>query len=191
MDTSARRLFIALPVDEVQAVQSLAEVFKNLKKYESLLKIIPADNFHITVKFFGAIDPVAADSLSNAFLSLNNLKKVEFRIEGIGAFPSTADPSVIWAGLEYDKKPLGEIFQAVEALAASFGYPPEKRKFIPHLTLARVRKEKKVPAELIKFLNTGKDSTFASSVFRELILFESTLHRTGAEYKKIGVIKLI
>jgi len=191
MDTPARRLFIALPVEDEQAVQSLTEVFKNLKKFESLLKIVPADNFHITLKFFGSVEYGLADSLINAFLSLNQLKKVEFNIEGIGAFPSAFDPSVIWAGLKCDEHPLYEIFQSVEVLAAAFGFPPEKRKFIPHLTLARVKREKKVPHELIKYIDKEKHSIFAASIFRELVLFESILKSTGAEYTKVGVINLI
>jgi 2'-5' RNA ligase len=190
MNTPSRRLFIALPIDDEQAVRSLDNVIKNLNKYHYLIKTVPADNFHITLKFFGSVDFTLADSIADSFLSLNSFKKVEYTIKGIGAFPSVSDLSVIWAGLKCDEQPLGTISRSVETLASESGFPPEKRKFIPHLTLGRVKREKKVPQELKDYIVKERDSVFASSVFSELVLFESILKNTGAEYKKIGVLKL-
>ena len=190
MNTSSRRLFIALPINDEQAVRSLDNVLKKLSKYKSLIKTVPADNFHITLKFFGSVDFPLSDSITDSFLSLTSLKKVEYTIKGIGAFPSVSDPSVIWAGLKCDEKPLDEILRSVEALASESGFPPEKRKFLPHLTLGRVKREKIAPPELKSYLLKERDSLFASSEFSELVLFESILKNTGAEYKKIGVLKL-
>ena len=184
-------MFIALPVDDLQDVRPLKEVFENLKKYESLIKIVTPDNYHITLKFFGSVDPALADSISKAFASIDKLKKVQYAIEGLGAFPSAAEPSVVWAGLKCDEEPLGKIFKAVEQFASSFGFPPEKRKFVPHLTLGRIKREKKASHEFKSYLIKEKNSLFTSSVFRELVLFESVLKNTGAEYKKIEVIKLV
>lgn len=191
MNKPSRRLFIALPIDDEQAVRSLDNVLNNLNKYQSLIKTVPADNFHITLKFFGTVDFHLADSITDSFLSLNPLNKIEYTIKGIGAFPAVSDPSVIWAGLKCDEKPLGEIIRSVETLASESGFPPEKRKFIPHLTLGRVKREKTVPHELKSYLGKERDTLFASSVFSELVLFESILKNTGAEYKKIGVLKLL
>jgi len=144
MDLSPRRLFIALPVEDQDAVRSLDRFYQHLKKNESFLKIVPPGNFHITLKFFGSVEPGLADSITGAFLSLEKLRKVEYKIEGAGAFPSVDRPSVIWAGLKCNETPLAEIFNSVEELALSFGFPPEKRKFVPHLTLARVKRERAV-----------------------------------------------
>jgi 2'-5' RNA ligase len=191
MDAPARRLFIALPVDDENAVKSLGGVFKNLKKNESFLKSVPSDNYHITLKFLGSVESGQADSIANAFLSLDRLKKIEYKIEGLGTFPSIDNPSVIWAGLKCDEKPLFEIFKTVEDFAAAFGFTPEKRKFIPHLTLARIRNEKKISSEFKEYLIREKNSFFTTSVFRELVLFESILKKTGSEYKRIKVLKLV
>jgi len=191
MDHAPRRLFIALPVDDQDAVRSLDKFYQHLKKYESFLKIVPPDNYHITLKFFGSVESGLADSITEAFLSLNRLKMVEYKIEGAGSFPSADHPSVIWAGLKCDEKPLAEILQSVESLASSLGFPAEKRKFIPHLTLARLKKERSVDQELKKLLTGHRNSIFAASVFRELVLYESVLKRTGAEYKKVEVVKLV
>jgi len=191
MESSARRLFIALPVDDETLLFTLMEKHVYLKKCESFLKVVPPENFHITLKFFGPVKPEIAASLAGSFSKLKQLNKVEYRIEGLGAFPSIDNPSVIWAGLKCDEKPLAGILQSVEGLASSFGFPSDKRKFIPHLTLARIKREKKVPADLKNFLLGEKLAFHGSSAFTELVLFESVLKRTGAEYKKIEVLNLI
>lgn len=186
-----RRLFIALPVDHESSIQSLLKVSTHLNKYKLYLKSVVPDNFHITLKFFGAVDYDKAETLIAEFLSLNHLRKVEYKIEGIGAFPSKNNPSVLWAGLKCDELSLAEILLAVEKFAEKNGFPPESRKFIPHLTLARVKKEKKLPLELIEYLNNEAGTLFCTSVFSELVLYESILKSTGAQYKKIGVINLV
>jgi 2'-5' RNA ligase len=191
MDAPDRRLFIALPVDDENAVKSLGPVFENLKKNESFLKPVPSGNYHITLKFFGSVESGQADSIANAFLSLDQLKKIEYKIEGIGTFPSIDNPSVIWAGLKCDEKALSEVFKTVERFAAAFGFFPEKRKFMPHLTLARIRNGKKISPVFQEYIIREKHSFFTSSVFRELVLFESVLKNTGSEYKRIEVIKLL
>ncbi len=191
MEKATRRFFIALPVDDEKSLESLSGIFKHLNKNRQFFKIVPMHNYHITIKFFGSLNPETSESLLKSLLLLNQLKQVEYKIRGIGAFPSANNPSVIWAGLQCNENPLNEIIKSAETLAASIGIPPENRKFIPHLTLARVKKEEKIPAEFELFLNENKDLPFASSVFKELILYESILKNTGAEYKKIEVIKLI
>lgn len=185
-----RRLFIALPVDDEDLVRSLVKICGHLKIYEPFLKIVPTENFHITIKFFGPVENRIADMITEKFLSIGRLSKVGYRIEGVGAFPSAENPSVIWAGMKCEEKPLTEIVNPVESLASSLGFPPEKRKYVPHLTLARVKKEKAVPSDLKKFLAADSGKLFGSSAFKELVLYESVLKRTGAEYRKVEVIKL-
>ena len=191
MENQARRFFIALPVDDKDSIKSLTGIFKHLNEYKHFLKIVPPDNYHITLKFFGSVEPRPADALVKTFLSLKNLKKTEYKVEGLGAFPTIDSPSVIWAGLKCDEIPLGEIFKSVENMASILGYPPEKRKFVPHLTLARIKREKEVPRELKQYLVKEKNTRFTTSVFEELVLFESILKSIGPEYKRIETISLI
>lgn len=191
MEGQARRFFIALPVDDEKAVHSLNGILEYLKGAGPVLKIVPPQNYHITLKFFGEVETAKTELLEKAFMSMTNLHKVEYKIAGTGAFPSLDYPSVIWAGMKCDEKPLYEIFNAVENMAALLGFPPEKRKFVPHLTLARVKRETKTPPGLKKYLFEEENTKYCSSVFRELVLFESFLQRTGPEYRKVKIINLI
>jgi RNA 2',3'-cyclic 3'-phosphodiesterase len=190
MAYASHRLFIALPVDDENSVISLKNSLGFLKKFNSSLKIVSPENYHITLKFFGAVNAGVSDTLIKDFSLIAGLKKIEYRIDTIGAFPSRDNPSVIWAGLKCDEKPLDELIKSVEALSSLHGFPPEERKFLPHLTLARVRRETKVSHELIDFIKDKINILSVSSVFRELVLYESILKKTGPEYKKIEVIHL-
>lgn len=191
MTIPSRRLFIALPVDDEITHRSLQKKILSLEKFSHILRIVSQDNFHITIKFFGSVETDIADNLIANFKLLPGLKKIPFSLEGIGAFPSADHPSVIWAGVKCDENPLNEIVQTVELFASSNGFPAESRKFSPHLTLARIKKEKKVPAELKKFIKEERGASSELSVFKELVLFESVLKKTGPEYKKISVIQLV
>jgi 2'-5' RNA ligase len=190
IEKKSRRFFIALPVDET-AVTSLAGISGFLNKYRSSLKVVPADNYHLTLKFLGSLEPDIADSITGTFEFPYPLKRISYKIVGLGVFPSAGEPTVIWAGLNCDKEPLAEVIQSVENLASLYGFIPEKRGFVPHITLARVKKDRAVDSDIKQFLSDEKYTLFSSSVFKELVLFESVLKPEGAEYKKVKIIKLI
>lgn len=192
MQNTARRLFIALPinVNDKKVFMPLENAAIRLEKFSSVLKIVSLENFHITIKFLGSVDAATAGNLTSGFSTLSGLNKVRYTIEGIGAFPSADHPSVIWAGINCDKNALSSIVQAVEHFVSGYGFTPEKRKFSPHLTLARIKKGKKIPADLNSFLKQEKINSSAPLVFSELVLFESFLKNTGPEYKKISAIHL-
>ncbi|MCL1865732.1 MAG: RNA 2',3'-cyclic phosphodiesterase [Spirochaetes bacterium] len=191
MDNPFRRIFIALPVNDDVIIQSLSSVVDNLTKYRSILKIVSPINYHITVKFFGQVESNIVESLTESFLSLTQLNMVNYNIDKISAFSTKGNPSVIWAGLKCSEEPLINIINSINELSLLFKFPVEKRKFIPHLTLARIKNNEKVPLELKNYLNSNIELKSFSSVFNELILFESILKKTGPEYKKLGVINLI
>jgi 2'-5' RNA ligase len=190
MDATLRRLFIALPVDDPNALDSLKNEIQYLEKFRPVLKIVPEDNFHITIKFLGQVEQDKADTLIESFRSLTGLKKTEYRVEGTGAFPSPGNPSVIWAGMKCDNTNLDDIVKKVEQFASENGFPPEKKKFSPHLTLARTRREKKIPQELKEHISKGSSIVSGLSAFNELVLYESILKKNGPEYKKISVVQL-
>jgi 2'-5' RNA ligase len=191
MDTPLHRTFIALPVNDDNVIQSLTEVVDNLAKYRSILKMVLPVNYHVTVKFFGQVESNIVESLTESFLSLPKLNMVDYHIDKISAFSTKTNPSVIWAGLKCSGEPLAKIINSINELALSFGFSAEKRNFIPHLTLARIKKNVNVPLELKNYINSKIELKFSSAVFNELILFESVLKNTGPEYKKLGVINLI
>lgn len=190
MNSPLRRLFIALPIDE-KTVSELKNLNLSLKRFSPILKIVPPENYHITVKFFGEVSADRAEIIISAFGSLGVLPVIRYTIAGCGAFPSIERASVLWAGMDCEEKPLMELFNTVERFSLSLGFPAESRKFVPHLTLARIKRDKKPTRELVEFLRSEKNTSFAASVFNRLVLFESRLLKGGAEYTAAAEINLL
>lgn len=172
------RLFVAVavPRDQLQLVESR---LRPVKRQLQGARWTPLDNQHVTLKFLGAtardrLDAVRAVCSSTALdlsVSMASLGRV-------GAFPSSRTVRVLWIGLA---DPAGLLVRAATALdegLSPLGWEPEKRRFTPHLTLARF----KVPARLgsLPELDLSDAAPFAVET---LDLFLSRLHPTGARYE--------
>lgn len=97
---------------------------------------IDADNFHITLRFIGDVDERMADDIAD---SLDQVSRPSFSValEGLGSFGSRK-PHCIWAGVRMTAE-LAELQAEHERRMQRIGLPPERRKFAPHVTLARLR----------------------------------------------------
>jgi 2'-5' RNA ligase len=63
-----------------------------------------------------------------------------FTVGGVGCFPDTRRPRVVWVGVHEPTGALERLRDAVEEHVAPLGFPTEKRRFSPHLTLGRVHR---------------------------------------------------
>jgi len=61
----------------------------------------------------------------------------EISVGGLGAFPTSRRPRVVWVGVEAPAE-LAAVQNGVESAMARLGYAREDRPFSPHLTLGRV-----------------------------------------------------
>lgn len=97
---------------------------------------IEAEDFHITLRFFGEVDGVMADEI---FYGFQKIKPPSFDVElhSTGVFGSKK-PRMVWAGVRPNEA-LEDLHRSQEVLAQKIGLPAEGRKFTPHVTLARLR----------------------------------------------------
>jgi 2'-5' RNA ligase len=129
---AAIRLFIAIELPE-----SVTTALRKLSEYFPGLRIMPSTTAHLTIKFLGEMD----DSLLPGLIkSLNRVKANSFYLKcnRLGTF-KTGPGQVLWVGLEPNPE-LTTLFQSIEAcLQEDLEIKPDKRKFSPHITLARVK----------------------------------------------------
>ncbi|GEO85704.1 MULTISPECIES: RNA 2',3'-cyclic phosphodiesterase [Alphaproteobacteria] len=97
---------------------------------------IDVENYHITLRFIGDVDGRTADEIVDR---LDRIDRPEFtlKLNGIGSFGSKK-PHSIWAGVS----PAPEMFALqgeIERICQRIGLPPDPRKFMPHVTLARLK----------------------------------------------------
>lgn len=97
---------------------------------------IDAENYHVTLRFLGDVDEETAH---DAALMLGKVRRPPFEvsIEALDAFGGERPRSLI---ARVAPSPAIVALQAEhESLIRRSGLPAEKRKFTPHVTLARLR----------------------------------------------------
>ena len=125
------RLFTALEIPR-NAAMSLSLLRGGLPG----ARWIDVENYHITLRFIGDIDGRTADEVVDR---LDRIDRPEFQLNltGMGSFGSKK-PHSIWAGVS--PSPEMHALQAeIERICQRIGLPPDPRKFMPHVTLARLR----------------------------------------------------
>lgn len=105
----------------------------------SAIKHTPPENLHVTLKFLGEVDPAAADRLSDALRRVKVERPAEVWAGHPVMLPPRGPVRVISAGLDGDVARVVELQSVVESVCAEHGFPPEGRRYLPHITLARAR----------------------------------------------------
>ena len=180
------RCFIAINIPE-PIKQSIGDIMEIFKKTGADVKWVPYMNIHITLRFLGStkesLIETIKDTLHKKLLPYNPFY---IKISGIGCFPDTRHPKVIWVGIE-DSDFIINLQKDVEDEMVKFGYPSEKRAFSPHLTIGRARSQKRMP-EMLKKLNEFSTLTFENMEINGITLMKSELNPAGANYYTLAEI---
>ncbi len=97
--------------------------------------IAPAD-FHVTLRFIGDVEAGLACDIHAA---LEEIRRPAFPVTLAGLFAfGGRKPRAIVAGVRAPAA-LGDLVEEQERLLRRLGLDPETRKFVPHVTLARLR----------------------------------------------------
>lgn len=95
----------------------------------------PAD-YHVTLRFIGDIDRHTARDIEDELAGVP-CEPMTLALTGLDSFGG-AKPHSIYASIA-PCRALTELYEAHERVARRAGLAPERRKFIPHVTLARLR----------------------------------------------------
>lgn len=97
---------------------------------------VPPENFHLTLRFIGDIPSHVARDVDDALLGLR-ARGFDLTLTGMGVFSKGGISSALWVGVE--KTPaLDHLRTKIETAIRRCGLEPERRKFQPHVTLARL-----------------------------------------------------
>lgn len=100
--------------------------------------IEPGD-YHVTLRFLGDVDPRTAEAMHAALLATPRRGPVAVTLDALASFGGDKPRAVI-ASVE-----AGTALTALQAeherMARDAGAAPERRRFAPHVTLARLRRE--------------------------------------------------
>lgn len=126
------RLFVSVDVPD-----DVKQVLARLAGDVPGARWLEPDEIHLTVRFIGEVDGLVFDDVLSA---LDGVRLAPFTLvlRGVGHFPPRGEPRVLWAGVERSDA-LRALHDRVESAAVRAGVEPERRKFSPHVTLARLR----------------------------------------------------
>jgi RNA 2',3'-cyclic 3'-phosphodiesterase len=150
----SERLFVAIPLPPVVS-EALAG---GQKKLSALLRErglsarwAQPSGFHLTLFFLGPVAPTIRREVEAACaLIAARSQPISLCVKGAGAFPSAPEARVLWAGVE-GSEGLARLAAELQSALCALGFPPEKRPFRPHITLARFRNAADLARDLERF----------------------------------------
>ncbi len=182
-----KRLFIAieLPLKIRQYFYNIITIMSN--KNHGIRAIVP-DNIHLTLKFLGNTN---ISKISKISLAINTVSedflKFSFNTGGrIEAFPRLKSARIIFVPVEEGSEKIIQFYDKLEDSLSKIKIRKEPRKFIPHLTVARIKNMIDL-REKIENIDMAPQKNIECT---HLTLFESVLKRSGSEYKVVEEFKL-
>ncbi|NOZ59548.1 MAG: RNA 2',3'-cyclic phosphodiesterase [Euryarchaeota archaeon] len=179
------RTFIAVEAHTEELERLLGE----LSKIAGLKAVAPG-GLHITLKFLGEIPEQRVEEVHSAMKrAFARSSSFSFTVQGVGAFPSVRAARVVWAGVKRGKEELVELHRRLEGELLRLGFSGEKRAFVPHITLARV----KLPGArraVARFIEAHAGDALGEVDVEAVTLMKSTLTPKGAIYTPLRRVAL-
>jgi len=146
--------------------------------------MVDQESMHITLKFIGE---VSGSSLSQITDRLQTITYAPFSLEvGLIGTNSQRAPRVVWAEVE-DPGQCRRLAEIIDSSLTAIGVESEKRKFKPHITIARVRS---FDSSLFEALAPVASACSGTIPVREFILKKSELTSDGPIYTDLFKVPL-
>jgi 2'-5' RNA ligase len=127
------RIFTGLEVPE-----TMADDLSKLRGGLMSARWIDPEDYHLTLRFIGDVDERTANEIAD-LLYVVKKRSIEVTLTGLGAFGGDR-PRSLYVAVKLTQ-PLVELQAEHERIMRRVGLAPETRKFVPHITLARLGRE--------------------------------------------------
>lgn len=136
------------------------------------------DQLHLTLSFIGDASRRTMREIEGE-LSRIVVTPFELELRGVGLFGKPKQPKTLWAGVG-DKAPLVHLHEKICHALESVGVEVERRKYKPHVTLARFRRG--AQARIGDWLTENENLRTPSVTVEHFTLFSSQLTHEGSFY---------
>ncbi len=178
------RCFIAVDVTEESVIREIEEFQSEIASSGAMVKSVERENLHITLLFLGEVhEPIVEEAKKALEEMIIEPFKIELR--KVGAFPSISNPRVIWIDVVGGREKLIEVNRYLVSRLGK--YARDRKEFIPHLTVCRVKRKTSMLSEVCK---RNKEKSFGEQLVEQVKLKESKLTHKGPIYRDIFIKNL-
>ena len=180
------RSFIALNIEnpEINRLRIIQERVKSeLTDYK--VKWENPFKFHLTLRFLGDVEEKLLSGISTELGSIEaGFDNIILSTDGIGFFPDKKHPNVVFINFTDTDSRAAFIAEEIEKKLKISGFKPEK-KFIPHITLGRFRRDNKKRIEDNFKIDVEPFQIILSSFY----MMKSVLKPSGSVYEVLKEYK--
>lgn len=139
---------------------------------------VPPSNYHLTLRFIGEIQSWQAQEVDHALIGIR-ARAFEISVRGLGTFEKGGRIQALWVGVERSDA-LTHLQNKVETAIQRVGIAPERKRFAPHITLARV--DRAPPDKVIGFVQAHNLFRAPPISVEHFTLFSSRLGKEHSVY---------
>lgn len=187
------RLFVAVPA-ALEVREEIGRAQGKLKRNSppGVVRWTQLDQFHITLKFLGDVQVEHVAKLEDSLRPLcARSPALQLSARGIGFFPNTHKPRVIWVGAHDEHGQLTELHRRIDEALRWLAPTERPEKFVGHITLARFKPGHQAAAQrLVKLAAGFHDRNFGDWRANEIELVRSELTSARAEHTAIATFSL-
>ncbi|HTC11968.1 MAG TPA: RNA 2',3'-cyclic phosphodiesterase [Acetobacteraceae bacterium] len=141
-------------------------------------KWVPPENYHMTLRFIGEAQRHLAEEIDHALAALR-ARGFALTLAGVGTFAKGGRPTSLWVGVDRNPQ-LDHLRGKIETALQRLGLEPERRRFNPHVTLARL--DNPAEAKLAAFVQAYNLFRSEAVAVEHFTLFSSQLGKEQAVY---------
>lgn len=187
----SKRIFIAITLSEEARLEA-QRLAVEVSALSDGIRSVRKNAFHVTIKFLGNIDNVQVRDVTSRIEKLSaGINEFDMELEGTGVFPAWRSPRVLWIGIGSGREALLTIAGSVLKALENIGRPASRDGFIPHVTVARVKRigarEKRQLKETLDSFNVQPERTSV----KEISVFSSELTSKGPRYTLIKSVPFL
>jgi 2'-5' RNA ligase len=180
------RVFLSIDIENQTLLPHISETQNKLDTSLAKMKLVEIENIHFTLRFLGDTSLTRIDEIKSC-LDQIQIEPFEIEIHGVGAFPNSRRPRVIWIGVNHNADRIRDLNTEIDSHLKELGYKPEKKRFTPHATIARVRYIKDAE-QLVKNIDELVDSTIGPMTVSRFNMKKSTLTPSGPIYETLWYV---
>ncbi len=139
---------------------------------------VPTENYHLTLRFIGETPGYLAEEIDHALLAIR-ARGFSLTFKGLGTFARGGKATALWVGVEKNPE-LEHLRGKIETALQRCGLEPERRRFQPHVTLARL--DNVIEEKVAGFIATHNLFRAEPVPIEHFTLFSSLLGKDQAVY---------